>query len=114
MSTDASPAALLPITADAFRRLKAAVRALDGNLVLAAEKTDYGDDYISVDSYGPGQAQVVAHVLRNEAGWAVEGPLGGCVQFKPGDIEAVAAYLAFGSNKDERSSSSPLRGKDDE
>jgi hypothetical protein len=81
--------------------------ALDGNLVLEAEQTEDGADYISVEtearSHGPTQleARVVAHVLHTEAGWVVEGPLGGCLQFKPGDLSAVAAYLAFGKKDDE-------------
>ena len=105
MSTDdTSPAALLPIPSEDFERLKDAIAALTHDLVLEAGETEDGDAYISVDTddrfYGPTRVdgQVVAHVVRVEAGWAVAGPEGGDRQFAPGAIEAVAAYLAFGGD----------------
>jgi hypothetical protein len=99
---DTSPATLLPITHEDFMYLRAAARTLDRNLVLSAETTEDGDGYISVETedrfYGPTrvEGQDIAHVIRNEAGWAVEGPEGGCRQFEAGAIEAVATYLAKG------------------
>ena len=105
LTDDTSAAALLPITEDDFRQLQALVEALDANLAITAERTEEGDAYIAIETrghrYGPTWVEPVgvAQVVRTAAGWAVEGPEGGCRQFKPGELNAVAAYLAFGDDE---------------